>query len=63
LINKGLRGLKGCQNDCRGSVDHGAGLGLFGEALQAEIRLDKNPMVSSGKFVCGFVVVGEMALG
>jgi hypothetical protein len=35
---------------------------LFREALEDEIRLDKNQK-SHGEFVGGFVVVGEMALG
>jgi hypothetical protein len=38
--------------------DHGASLGLFGEALEAEIRLHKkNPIVS---FEEGLVKVGEI---
>jgi hypothetical protein len=31
--------------DSPGCADHGAGLGLFGEPLEDEIRLDKNPIV------------------
>jgi hypothetical protein len=58
----GRRGVWRRYIDSRGCEDHGGGLGLFREALEDEIRLDKNQK-SHGEFVGGFVVVGEMALG
>jgi hypothetical protein len=59
LKNNGRRDVWRRCIDSSGCEDHEGSLGLFREALEAEIRLDKNPIVSS-------LVVGEknnVALG